>query len=130
LTSANSLLYLARRKRSNRIPPHNRYGRTLVCERRSTPPSSDLKGKTQFHKVRPHNPLINSINNFRLHPMTMVEAPHNLNFPGVGMTIVSVDRLVLDSYLALHNRKLAILKNSLLWEVVAAEKQGRTGAQE
>lgn len=62
--------------------------------------------------------------------MTMVEAPHNLNFLGVGMTIVSVDRLVLDSYLALHNRKLAILKNSLLWEVVAAEKQGRTGAQE
>ena len=62
--------------------------------------------------------------------MTTVEAPHNLNFLAVGMTIVSVDRLVLDSYLALHNRKLAILKNSLLWEVVAAEKQGRTGAQE
>ena len=62
--------------------------------------------------------------------MTTVEAPHNLNFLGVGMTTASVDRLALDSYLALHNRKLAILKNSLLWEVVAAENQGRTGAQE
>jgi len=32
----------------------------------------------------------------------------------VGMTTVSVDRLALDSYLALHNRKLATSKNSPL----------------